>query len=312
MVFQANALFHVARAGLAEVGAAEQLADKHDVGAFDDFGPKRAVDCEFLEREAGAQIGKAAEGCAKAEQAGFGTLVRSERIELVAADSAEQNGIRCERGVKRFFWQGRAVFHNRDSADAGLEKMNSWPASAAVSFKTSTASRVTSGPMPSPAVTRIFSSIFSCFPQGFEPFNRVAVTERPGPLAFETASRFGERSIQFRDRLVAAFANLIGKQANQVLVVDVLLAIGQSHKAVVDVLQLITCERVAQLLKPMAQGRAAGVLAEYEMSFGDADQPWRHDFVAERVGQHAVLVNAASHAQRRYLPRWPCSARAGK
>ena len=42
----------------------------------------------------------------------------------------------------------------------------------------------------------------------------------------------------------------------------------------------------------MAQRGAAGVLAEDEMRFGDADQRRRHDLVAERVGQHAVLVNA--------------------
>ena len=42
----------------------------------------------------------------------------------------------------------------------------------------------------------------------------------------------------------------------------------------------------------MAQGGAAGVLAEHQVRFRDADQRRRHDFVAERIGQHAVLVDA--------------------
>ena len=71
---------------------------------------------------------------------------------------------------------------------------------------------------------------------------------------------------------MALLANLVGEQADEVLVVDVLLAIGKRDKAIVDVLQFIAGEREAELLEPVAQGRAAGVLAENEMRFGDADQ----------------------------------------
>ena len=42
----------------------------------------------------------------------------------------------------------------------------------------------------------------------------------------------------------------------------------------------------------MAQRGAAGVLAENQVRAGDADQGRGHDFVAERVGQHAVLMDA--------------------
>ena len=57
-------------------------------------------------------------------------------------------------------------------------------------------------------------------------------------------------------------------------------------------LQFFAVEREAELLEAMAQRGAAGVLAEHEMRLGDADRRGGHDFVAERVGQHAVLVNA--------------------
>src|ERR1035438_8958043 len=42
----------------------------------------------------------------------------------------------------------------------------------------------------------------------------------------------------------------------------------------------------------MAESGAAGMLAEDKMGFGDANQRWSHDLVAEGVGQHAVLVDA--------------------
>ena len=49
--------------------------------------------------------------------------------------------------------------------------------------------------------------------------------------------RVSRRSVQFRHRLAAPLANRVGKNADQVLVVDVLLAVGQRDKAVVGLLQ---------------------------------------------------------------------------
>ena len=43
----------------------------------------------------------------------------------------------------------------------------------------------------------------------------------------------------------------------------------------------------------MAQRRAAAVLAQHQVRAAHAHQRWRHNLVAQRVGQHAVLVDAA-------------------
>ena len=48
----------------------------------------------------------------------------------------------------------------------------------------------------------------------------------------------------------------------------------------------------AELFEAMAEGGAAGVLAQDEMCMGDSDQRGSHDLVAERVGEHAVLMNS--------------------
>jgi hypothetical protein len=72
------ALFLVPAARLAIVEAAEQFADKHNVGPVDDLGPQRAVDRQLLEGEDGAQVGEAAQGRAQSEQTGLGTLAWEE------------------------------------------------------------------------------------------------------------------------------------------------------------------------------------------------------------------------------------------
>ena len=58
-----------------------------------------------------------------------------------------------------------------------------------------------------------------------------------------------------------------------------------------DALQLLAVEREAQTLHSVAQRRAARVLAKHQVGLGHAHQGGRHDLVAKRVGQHAVLVN---------------------
>src|SRR6266702_299277 len=100
------------------------------------------------------------------------------------------------------------------------------------------------------------------------------------------------RSVKLRNRNMAAFANLVGKQSNQVLVIDILLAIGKCYKAVIGLLQLLARERKSELLQPVTQGRAAGVLAEDQVRLGHAYKGGRHNFVTERVGQHSVLMDA--------------------
>ena len=103
---------------LAEVEAAEKLADEENVCAVDDFGAQRRVDGEFFEGKCGAEICKAAESCPNGKKAGFGTLVRGEGVEFVAADCAEENGVGGEGGGEGVGGQGRAVGGDGDAADA--------------------------------------------------------------------------------------------------------------------------------------------------------------------------------------------------
>ncbi len=46
---------------------------------------------------------------------------------------------------------------------------------------------------------------------------------------------------------------MIGHNADQILVVDVLLAVGQRHKTVVDVLQLFAAEGKAELFQSVPE-----------------------------------------------------------
>ena len=91
---------------------------------------------------------------------------------------------------------------------------------------------------------------------------------------------------------MAAFPNLFGQNADEVLVVDILFAIGEGDEAVVGLLQFLAGEGEAKLFETMPEGSAAGVFAEDEMGLGYANEGGGHDLVAEGVGQHAVLVDA--------------------
>ncbi len=104
-------------AGRAEVEAAEQLADEEDVGAFGDLGTQGRVGRERGVGDGGAEVGVAAEGVANLEEAGLGTLVRGERVELFVADRAEQDGVGFEAGVEGGGGQGRAGGRDGDSAE---------------------------------------------------------------------------------------------------------------------------------------------------------------------------------------------------
>src|SRR5581483_6872909 len=66
----------------------------------------------------GPEVGESAESGADLQQASFGTLVRGQGIEFVAADGAEQDGIAGEGGVEGFFRKRCAVVDDGDAADA--------------------------------------------------------------------------------------------------------------------------------------------------------------------------------------------------
>ena len=80
-------------AWLAEVEAAEEFANEENVSAIDDLRAQGGIDGELFEGEGWAQIGEAAERGAQLQEAGLRAFVGRERIELVAADGAEENGV---------------------------------------------------------------------------------------------------------------------------------------------------------------------------------------------------------------------------
>ena len=49
---------------------------------------------------------------------------------------------------------------------------------------------------------------------------------------------------------------------------------------------------MAEFGEAVFEGAAAGVFAEDDVLAGEADGRGRHDFVGQRVGEHAVLVDA--------------------
>ncbi len=65
-------------AGLAEVEAAEELADEEDVDAFGDLGAEGRVGGEGGVGDGGAEVGEAAELLADLQEAGLGALVGGE------------------------------------------------------------------------------------------------------------------------------------------------------------------------------------------------------------------------------------------
>src|SRR5690242_21816976 len=97
------------------------------------------------------------------------------------------------------------------------------------------ASRVTSGPMPSPARTAILRRM-RCFP-------------------FLLLVRCDRRFVWLQ-------------QTEKVQVVDVLLAVSQLGEAVIDLIQLFTGERVTELFEALCQSTAPAVLAENEVGAG--------------------------------------------
>ena len=78
------------------------------------------------------------------------------------------------------------------------------------------------------------------------------ITDEPLPLAF--------------------LADLIRKDTDKVLIVDVLLAIGEGNKPIVGLLQLLAGKGEAELFETMSECGAAGVFAKHEMRFGHADE----------------------------------------
>ena len=96
--------FEAAR--LAEIQAAEQLADDQQVGALHALGLERRALRERRVADRRPQIREAAERLAQREQRRFGTLRRQPAVEFRMADRAEQHRVRAQ-GTLRACASGR-------------------------------------------------------------------------------------------------------------------------------------------------------------------------------------------------------------
>ncbi len=93
---------------LAKVQAAQQLADKQNVGAFGHFGAQRGVARQRRVGNGGPQIGKPAQSLAELQKSRFGPAIRGQGIEFVAAHRSQQHGVTFQSGVECRRRQGRA------------------------------------------------------------------------------------------------------------------------------------------------------------------------------------------------------------
>ena len=97
-----------------------------------------------------------------------------------------------------------------------------------------------------------------------------------------------------RDQLdqLAGGGDLVLDQRLDVLVEDVLLAVGEILEAAEGVLEGVVAELEAELVQLLAEGVAAGMLAHDQRGRLHADVLGPHDLVGLRVLEHAVLVDA--------------------
>ena len=107
--------------GLAEVGAAGQLAQDQDVEAFDVLAPERGGFGERGIADGGTQVGEQVEVLAQAQQAGLGAVLVGDLVPLRPADGAEHDGIGGFRLGQRLAVERHAVLVDGRAADqAGL------------------------------------------------------------------------------------------------------------------------------------------------------------------------------------------------
>ena len=97
-----------AAAWLAEVDAAGQFADDHDVQPGHDFRLQRRGRHQLRVEDGGAQVGEQFQFRAQAQQAAFRAHGIVQRFPLRAADGAQQHGIGLLAQLQRGVGEGRA------------------------------------------------------------------------------------------------------------------------------------------------------------------------------------------------------------
>ena len=86
--------------------------------------------------------------------------------------------------------------------------------------------------------------------------------------------------------------HLLAHDRLEIAVADFPLAIRELLEAGEGIVEILTLERVAQLLEPGPEGAAAAQLAKGDAVVGQTDRAGINDFVGEAVFEHAVLVDA--------------------
>src|SRR5271157_2829727 len=81
-------------------------------------------------------------------------------------------------------------------------------------------------------------------------------------------------------------------QFDQMAVLNLFDAVGKDDKPAIDLIEMAAFKLVSQLLATQSQRVAAGVLAQHQSRIGHAHRLGRHDFVGQRILEHAILVNS--------------------
>ncbi|MPL94951.1 hypothetical protein SDC9_41114 [bioreactor metagenome] len=92
--------------------------------------------------------------------------------------------------------------------------------------------------------------------------------------------------------VVLGIGSAVRHQRDQILVIDLLLAVGERLEPHEDVVELVLGQIEAQILQLGAQRGAARMLAHRDVGLGDADIGGLHDLEGLDVLQHAVLMDA--------------------
>ena len=115
-----------------------------------------------------------------------------------------------------------------------------------------------------------------------------------------TLRAMGTRDHRQRTQLdpVMRRRQLLVDQRLDVLVVDVLLAVGQRLHPREGILQLVGAELVAHLLQLVDEGMASRMLAQHQRRLLEADHLRAHDLIGRGILEHAVLMDAALVRER--------------
>ena len=120
-------------------------------------GPQRRKSAQRHMQIDRAQVDGQPERLAQPEQAAFGSFGERHGVPLGSAYRSEQNRIGGGQAASVSAGRGSPVASTAQPPNGNSAKSKSWPDSAAHSFNTRTATRMISGPMPSPGRRTIFT-----------------------------------------------------------------------------------------------------------------------------------------------------------